>query len=265
MRNPRPGANPMLESAHSAPFAEDVKTFHTKQSRRLPNWVWFILAKSLGIKLHEFDKRWFGIIMYLLTVSFAIAHVVLFVWYTVYDIKSIRTNQTILTGFVSITIVTYFCTLGPYANKLAAKLFTSQKFIESVRMHSRTIFKMSSAVILILLGIAVMSLNLYNASKIASNVYCAQNVTVSVTVCQAMYGTRVGYTVFCLLWNLLVGIVLLSVCRTHTIGKEVVRRFCIFAQCCHKSNLSTEKKLNHCLSETLSWLKLMFFCSKVII
>ena len=56
------------------------------------------------------------------------------------------------------------------------------------------------------------------ASRTFTDAYC-HNVSVSAIVCKVMFVSRVGYSVLSLVWNLLVGIVLLSVCRTHTIGK----------------------------------------------
>ena len=47
-------------------------------------------------------------------------------------------------------------------------------------------------------------------------------------LCQVMYISRVLFSIFALLWNLLVAILLLSVCRTHTIGKNLMYRlYCI--------------------------------------
>ena len=39
----------------------------------------------------------------------------------------------------------YWCCLGVYANQLASKLFRNPKFIDSVRLHTKTIFKISAA------------------------------------------------------------------------------------------------------------------------
>ncbi|CAL4062927.1 unnamed protein product, partial [Meganyctiphanes norvegica] len=48
------------------------------------------------------------------------------------------------------------------------------------------------------------------------------SVSVSVLVCKARYILRVVFSIFTLLWNYLVAFVVISVCRTHTIG---IRRF----------------------------------------
>ena len=202
----------------SVPMDRDIKKMQTKQSRRLPAWIWYILAKSLGIKVYELDKPWFGTVMHAFTLLFSISFVCSFAWYTVYDIVNIYTKQTVLTGVTAIIIVLYYCTLGIYANKLAAKLFSSQKFVDSVRLHTRTIFKVSAAGLMIILTVTITVVDNYASAYHFRDEHC-KNVSVPVIVCKIMYVSRVGYSFFNGLWNLLVSIVLLSVCRTHTIGK----------------------------------------------
>ncbi|KAK2153833.1 hypothetical protein LSH36_284g03009, partial [Paralvinella palmiformis] len=199
----------------------NIKKYEIHQSRRLPHWVWYLLARFLGIKLHPLDRPIFGTLMIVLTVLFAITYIVSFIWYIAYDIVNEYTKQTVLTGVFSIVMVIYWASLGVYANKLAARLFSSQKFIDSVRLHSRTVFKVSAAGLMIIIAIASTILNNYTSATLYNGERC-QNLTVSREVCYVMFGARLGYSIFSLIWNLLVGIVLLSVCRTHTIG---IRRF----------------------------------------
>ena len=198
----------------------NIKKYEIHQSRRLPHWVWYLLARFLGIKLHPLDKPIFGTLMIVLTVLFAITYIVSFIWYIAYDIVNEYTKQTVLTGVFSIVMVIYWASLGVYANKLAARLFSSQKFIDSVRLHSRTVFKVSAAGLMIIIAIASTILNNYTSATLYNGERC-QNLTVSREVCYVMFGARLGYSIFSLIWNLLVGIVLLSVCRTHTIGKSI--------------------------------------------
>ncbi len=48
-------------------------------------------------------------------------------------------------GGMAIIMVVYWCALGVYANQLAGKLFRSPKFLDSVRLHTKTICKVSAA------------------------------------------------------------------------------------------------------------------------
>ena len=41
------------------------------QSKKIPYWMWYMIAKSLGIKLHENDKPIVATILYVLTISSA--------------------------------------------------------------------------------------------------------------------------------------------------------------------------------------------------
>ncbi len=38
-----------------------------KQSRKMPYWLWFVIAKSLGIKLHPQDKPMVAIVLHAVT------------------------------------------------------------------------------------------------------------------------------------------------------------------------------------------------------
>ena len=207
------GGNPM---SFSTP--EDVRKQRMKQSRRLPYWVWLLLAKSLGIKMHDFDRPICGTIMHVLTLLFAFGFAVTHAWYKVYDIVSNDTKETVLRGTVSIAMVLFWCSLGIYANKLAGRLFVTPHFLDSIRLHSKTIFKISAAGITIVLGLAAIILNCFEAKDIFDGSMC-RKIVLNIAVCKVLFVTRVICSIFTLIWNLLVAIILLSVCRTHTIGK----------------------------------------------
>ncbi|CAH1772979.1 unnamed protein product [Owenia fusiformis] len=216
-----------VEVGHRPPmFQQDYispeKQMHTiRQSRRIPRWIWIPLAKSLGIKLQELDKPWLGLIMFVLTLTFGFGYGITLIWYTFYDIKSEYTKSTVLTGTVSIIIGMIWCSLGIYANHLSYVLFSNSKFLDSVRMHSKTIFKLSSAMLMMILSTTFIIMNNAKNVNILDESFCGK-VSLNPIVCYFLYGFRVGFSIFALLWNIMVATVLLSVCRTHTIG---IRRF----------------------------------------
>ncbi len=212
------GALRIYQSNDQQAIEEPVKTSTTKQSKRLPPWVWFVLAKSLGIKLHVLDRPWFGTIMHMMTVTFGLGFAITNTWYKTYDIISEYTKETALSGSVSIFIGIFWVALGIYSNKLAANLFSNARLLDSVRLHSKTIFKISSAGIMIFLTTSVIVLNNVSAKNMYKDDFCVR-VSLNVLVCRILYVTKVVYSVLALVWTLLVSIVLLSVCRTHTIGK----------------------------------------------
>lgn len=199
------------------------KKVRTRQSRRLPYWVWFMLAKCLGIKMHPGDRPWFGTFMHALTMAFAAGFAITHTWFKVYDIVSNETKETVLTGSVSVVLVLYWCSLGIYANRLAGRLFMTPKFLESVRLHSKTVFKISAAGVMVLLGVAEIILNAVANKTMFEDGHC-DTVNLTVEVCKALYVFRICCSVLTIIWNLLVGIILLSVCRTHTIGKFLYRK-----------------------------------------
>ncbi|XP_041360958.1 uncharacterized protein LOC121377134 isoform X2 [Gigantopelta aegis] len=200
--------------------------FHRKNivlSQRLPRWIWFLIARSLGIKLSSSrnDRPIFATILHFITVTTALAFGVSGFWFKVYDIKSEFSRTTVLIGCVSILIGFAWMLFGIYAHRLAGTLFSNKNFAEAVRMHSKTFMKVSIALILMVLSFLVVAINLFGSFNLMYDASCT-NIQLSPVVCHMMYISRAVYAFFCVLWNLLVVFILLSVCRTHTIG---IRRF----------------------------------------
>ena len=155
--------------------------------------------------------------MHVLTLLFSFMFAITNTWYKIYDIKSEYTKETVLAGCVSIVIGLFWCSLGVYANLLAGRLFSNPRFKDSVRLHSKTIFKISAAGIMIFLSFTVILMNVVGARHLFASSSC-ERISLNSLICKFMYVSRVCYSMFSLVWNLMVGVVMLSVCRTHTIG-----------------------------------------------
>ena len=63
-------------------------------------------------------------------------------------------------------------------------------------------------------------LNLYSAYGSHTADQC-ETIGLHHVICHSLYGCRAVFSVLAMCWNLLVGCVLMSVCRTHTIGEWV--------------------------------------------
>ena len=81
---------------------------YAHQSRRLPYWIWFVLAKSLGINLSPDDKPILGTFMHVLTLTLALGFAITFTWHKVYDIASEYTKETVLKGNDSINCLNIY-------------------------------------------------------------------------------------------------------------------------------------------------------------
>ncbi|XP_023217565.1 uncharacterized protein LOC111619963 [Centruroides sculpturatus] len=193
----------------------------TKQSRQLPHWLWFVIAKCLGIPLHPNDKPIIGLILHMLTFASALTFAVSHMWFVIFDILSPNTPIDIANGTVSIFLIVCWGSFGFYAKNLSARLFRHTQFLRDIRMHSRTIFKINAAVLFFLLGAIFISTNDYDGFHSYLNETC-EKVELYVIVCKLQFLSRVIFSVFALIWHSLVSFVLISVCRTHTIG---IRRF----------------------------------------
>ncbi|XP_045181195.2 uncharacterized protein LOC123540328 isoform X2 [Mercenaria mercenaria] len=189
-----------------------------KQSKRLPGWIWKTVTTVLGI---DHSKRWLATILYVITLIAALAFTFLGVLFVVYDVASKNSETTVHIGFMSLLIGFGWLCLGIYSFRLAGRLFGDEDFAASIRSHSRTLFKISSAILLIISGCLFTGLNLYTAFDTYAADHC-HVVGLHHLVCNSMYISRAVFSVLATVWNLMVGCMLLSVCRTHTIG---IRRF----------------------------------------
>eukprot|EP00057_Strongylocentrotus_purpuratus_P035701 XP_800625.2 PREDICTED: uncharacterized protein LOC590843 [Strongylocentrotus purpuratus] len=221
--------------------AHEVRSGTMQQSRPLPRWLWYIIAKSLGIKTHPKDKPWFATLLYTLTLICTVGYFINYTWYTVADIVSQNTTFDSLNGTVNIIMAMGFCAVSVYANNLAFRLFTNRLFVQSVRLHTKTFLKLNSAFIIGLLG--MMFIGLYNFDNF--NLFDEQtcvSVSISPWICHLQYSCLVGLTFFSFVWNMLVAVVCLSVCRTHTIS---VRHFLLEldedAMICHIKNYQHQR------------------------
>lgn len=216
-----------------------------KHSRRLPYWMWFTIAKSLGIKLYPSEKPVVSTVLHACTVVSAAGTVFTNAFYSGYDISSVHTPTDILDGIVIVLMVTLYCGIGVYSHRLAYRLFVHPKFLEKVRLHSKTVMKMNAAVIVFLtiaLFVIVQNLALgkylwgyvrtgngtwvqnlaKNGSSLETPMNPCQKVQIPLEICQSFFLFQFVYSLFFLLWNALVALVLISVARTHTID---IRRF----------------------------------------
>eukprot|EP00092_Neocalanus_flemingeri_P021440 GFUD01023246.1.p1 GENE.GFUD01023246.1~~GFUD01023246.1.p1 ORF type:complete len:436 (+),score=65.88 GFUD01023246.1:156-1463(+) len=208
----------------------------TTIARRIPNWLWIILAKSLGISSNPSEKPIFATILSLLTSVSATITFLLNAWFSGHDIVSEHTRSDILDGTVSIMLTSFFCCLGVYSQRLASRILVHPKFLDMLRLHSKKVVKVNSA---FLIGILLSSLSaILNISSFNKTYPYNQNFTfsdqiindtdstlvnpcqlveVQVEICQIFWISQMIYSIFFLIWNLLIAVVLVSVARTQTI------------------------------------------------
>ncbi|KAK3605309.1 hypothetical protein CHS0354_003955 [Potamilus streckersoni] len=193
-----------------------------QQSQHIPGCIWRLLCKILAIKTSEQDRPIVGTVVYIVTLTAAFSFTCFGVWFVIVDIRSNKTNTTVHIGISSLLIGFGWLCLGIYSHSLAARLFNNKSFAESVRIHSRTLFKINAAGILLIAGLTFAGLDLYSAAQLLLGSSVCIEVGLYPVVCTLLYSSRALFTVIGTIWNLLVGCAVLSVCRTHTIG---IRRF----------------------------------------
>ena len=214
-----------------------------KQSRKIPHWLWIIIAKSLGIKLNSGEKPMVAIVLHAITLFSGGGMLLTRVWFSGYDIQTDTTETNILDGFVAVLMVTLFVTLGVYAQRLAHRLFDHPQIMENMRLHSKTVAKVNAALLTFICMIGFVfvvnwgtfnytyfydsNFNMTNFDKKTDSANISaynpcQTVGIPVEICQVLYFSQLVFSVFFLLWNGMVAVVLISVARTHTIS---IRKF----------------------------------------
>lgn len=186
----------------------------TKPSH-LPVGLWRCLSHLLGVV--DGSKPIVGTTLHIFTVILAILFIVLHSWFEVYNILSVETRQTTLKGFVSIFLALYWATLGVYSHNLAGRLLAAPAIAQSVRLHTKTIFKLNSAAVLVILATTGLCVNLFGGKSERTFTNCT-TVNLPGELCSALFYARCIYGIVSLLWNVLIASIILSVCRTLTLG-----------------------------------------------
>ena len=87
-------------------------------------------------------------------------YIITSVWYSAYDVIANHKGRSAqLEGTVTILMTTLWCALGVYANKLAYRLFGHRKFLDMLRLHSKTVFKLNAAFVVFFLWTAFIVLH----------------------------------------------------------------------------------------------------------
>ncbi|CAL1283914.1 unnamed protein product [Larinioides sclopetarius] len=205
-------------SANVKPKNADAKL---RQSRHLPYWAWYLIARSHGIPLKSDSKPILGTFLHGLTFTGALTYAMSYTWFVVYDIISPNTPRDIPGGSISILLVYFWCGFGYYCKDLSSRLFLHPRFLKDIRMHTRTVFKINGALVVFILGLFFTIANVVESLSWFSDPYCAK-IDLDDIVCQIMSVSSIFFSVFTLVWHSLVSFIFMSVCRTHTIG---IRRF----------------------------------------
>ncbi|XP_038057028.1 uncharacterized protein LOC119728741 isoform X1 [Patiria miniata] len=189
-----------------------------RQSKPMPKWLWLCISKSLGIKTHPQDKPILATALYIFTLACTMTYFVTCTWYVVYDIEATTTKYDVLNGSVTVIMAAGFCCVTVYANLLAFKLFTNSVFRQSLRLHSKTILKVNASLLLVVLSLLFIGIYAYISYCSESGAEPCESVNLSPIICYIRFPSQTVLSVISFIWNLMVAVVCMSVCRTHTIS-----------------------------------------------
>ncbi|KAI9553997.1 hypothetical protein GHT06_019268 [Daphnia sinensis] len=225
-----------------------AKQYLVRRSKRLPWWLWISIAHALGIRIQPNDRGVLAGVLYASTIISALVLVVSTCTYVIAQVVhthagELKLNQSaismtgdkstglsqathhtdVMDGIAMVSLTVFWCLLGLYSKNLAYRLYNSSKFLEMVRLHAKTVLKVNAAFVFFLLMtsfVAVHNISAYYTWYADQETCAAAGITP--ILCQIRFIAMCIFSVFAILWNSLVGIVLLSVCRTNTMG---IRRF----------------------------------------
>uniref|UniRef100_A0A0K2SVV7 Putative LOC590843 [Strongylocentrotus purpuratus] n=1 Tax=Lepeophtheirus salmonis TaxID=72036 RepID=A0A0K2SVV7_LEPSM len=199
--------------------------------KKIPAWLWWVIAKSLGIKIHPTDRVIFSSCLHIATISSATIMLIMNLWYCGYDITSEASETNIVDGIVRVMMVLQFTGIGVYAHRLSYRLFSHPKFLELMHLHSKTVMKIHSALILFLINVFFVIVHdasdrefilSYREPNSTETLNPCQQIKIPLFICHSYFISQSIFSFFFLVWNVLVSLVLVSVARTHTIS---LRRF----------------------------------------
>lgn len=188
------------------------------QSRPLPHWLWYVIAKLVGVKTRPSQWPILGYFLFLLTILSGILYLVSTAVYYYFDVINTQTAFDALSYFITVIMAFGFFFIGLYGNTLARKLLSNRVFVQSLRLHSRTVLKISAPIVLSVIGVGLLVLFEVSNQKIYRNEYC-KKINLPPMLCHFRYIAQILFAILAFLWNFLIALICFSACRTHTIGE----------------------------------------------
>jgi len=237
------------QNSYAAPSLEPSKRSQTKQSKRLPPWMRYLISKIIGVKTADNERMILGKALFVITIILCLLYGTTHTVFLVFNAKSSKTTLTTIEAALQNLNCFFGISLGIYANRLAVKLVGNQKLLDSIRMHTKSVLKIRASNWALILILGFLASDFYDRymeiikrpeivpqpvvpttvpMKMEFQTYAqgyvtsCKNVGLPQFVCTLDVYARLCFSIFAGLWNLLVLIVILSICRTHTIG---IRRF----------------------------------------
>lgn len=185
----------------------------------IPKFVMLGICFLLGINRSSNKRTMAGRVFQGLTIGMASAYLISSLVFIHKDIMSDFTKTTVVDGTVSCLFMVLWCVLGCYANGLAYRLYNNDQFRPLLRLPSKTIFGINSAVLLLLLMLLAMAVNNYSGMwLLETSPSPCDKLSLPVVACNFRFVFRVAFSVLALVWHYLVTFVLIAVSRSFTIS-----------------------------------------------
>lgn len=200
-----------------------------RSSSNFPPWLWSLLVKVAGMKLDNGNyatSTHCSLILYIITCLTSIVFSTTQTWYTIDGV--LKSQRTPLQGVLRMVVTILWCWVGIYSPKLVYRLLSHPVIRDGVRWPSQAVFRLNVAGLVALLCVILVVVSNYSARTLlhlnwdtSGNTIQLKNSLAIMVALEVTYASQLLFSIVILFWNLTVVFILLSTCRTYTIGTYI--------------------------------------------
>ena len=183
---------------------------------QLPSRLWWLLSKLVGIKTCNNDRPVLATLLYCVTLASSLTYGVTYIFYLYYDAESSDTYRTYPSSMLDFAVVIFYCALGTYGMSLISKIMTTKLLCDGVRLHSRTVFRINSQLMVAVI-VATIALLGYTINTDTRSAHRFRLIQLPHFLLYILNYSKIIYSGMLCFWNYICAWFLLSICRSHTI------------------------------------------------
>jgi hypothetical protein len=219
-------------SPHNIPAnSQDCRMKMKKDhSKRMPLIIKNILLNITQTKVYK-DKKLIctksgslSLFFYILTLISGLIYLVSNIWFSVANGLAKETKTTILSESANIILILIWFSLGTYPIKIINYIYRTKNLEESIRLKTKSYFKIPSTLILIVLagGFLYAFIEFIETKKKLS-----EQISLPKSIVNLIYYFNFIFTIIAVIWNFILALTILFIVRTYTIN---LRRFLFYLE-----------------------------------
>lgn len=199
-------------------------------SKRMPLIIKQILLSITQARIFN-DKKllctksgFISALLYILTFLSGLIYLVSNIWFSVANGLAKETKTTILSESANIVSILIWFSLGTYPIKIINYIYRTKSLEESIRLKTKSYFKLPSTLILIVLtgGFLYAFIEFIQTKKKLS-----EQINLPTFAVDLIYLFNFIFTIIAVFWNFILALTILFIVRTYTI---TLRRFLFYLE-----------------------------------